>query len=85
MWLNTDWPKPFYFLFLPLSAFVVDQTQAVKFALNIASGMAFLHTLEPMIARHYLNSKSVMVRKVCGFIKEFYNHKTDIFFLETLL
>ncbi|KAG9351831.1 hypothetical protein AGOR_G00027360 [Albula goreensis] len=41
--------------------FVVDQTQAVKFALDIASGMAFLHTLEPMIPRHYLNSKSVMI------------------------
>uniref|UniRef100_A0A672YC44 Scaffold protein ILK n=1 Tax=Sphaeramia orbicularis TaxID=375764 RepID=A0A672YC44_9TELE len=41
--------------------FVVDQTQAVKFALDIASGMAFLHTLEPMIPRHYLNSKSIMI------------------------
>jgi len=41
--------------------FVVDQTQAVKFGLDIACGMAFLHTLEPMIPRHYLNSKSVMV------------------------
>lgn len=50
-----------------LSDFVVDQTQAVKFALDIACGMAFLHTLEPMIPRHYLNSKSVMVRRSCGF------------------
>uniref|UniRef100_A0A672R0F7 Protein kinase domain-containing protein n=1 Tax=Sinocyclocheilus grahami TaxID=75366 RepID=A0A672R0F7_SINGR len=41
--------------------FVVDQTQAVKFALDIACGMAFLHTLEPMIPRHSLNSKSVMI------------------------
>ncbi|GCB84416.1 hypothetical protein scyTo_0025068, partial [Scyliorhinus torazame] len=40
--------------------FVVDQTQAVKFALDIARGLAFLHTLEPLIARHYLNSKSIM-------------------------
>lgn len=47
---------------VPLSDFVVDQTQAVKFALDIACGMGFLHTLEPMIPRHYLNSKSVMVR-----------------------
>lgn len=46
----------------PLSDFVVDQTQAVKFAMDIACGMAFLHTLEPMIPRHYLNSRSVMVR-----------------------
>uniref|UniRef100_A0A671P577 Protein kinase domain-containing protein n=1 Tax=Sinocyclocheilus anshuiensis TaxID=1608454 RepID=A0A671P577_9TELE len=44
--------------------FVVDQTQAVKFALDIACGMAFLHTLEPMIPRHYLNSKSIMVRNL---------------------
>ncbi len=42
----------------------MDQTQAVKFALDIACGMAFLHTLEPMIPRHYLNSKSVMVRNL---------------------
>ncbi|KAL4608507.1 integrin-linked protein kinase [Arapaima gigas] len=41
--------------------FVVDQTQAVKFALDIACGMAFLHTLEPMIPRLYLNSRSVMI------------------------
>ncbi|KAG7261377.1 hypothetical protein CRUP_036091 [Coryphaenoides rupestris] len=39
---------------------VVDQTQAVKFAWDIASGMAFLHTLEPMVSRLYLNSKHVM-------------------------
>lgn len=51
---------PFVFPIHP--DFVVDQTQAVKFALDIACGMAFLHTLEPMIPRHYLNSKSVMVR-----------------------
>ena len=41
---------------------MVDQSQAVKFALDIASGMAFLHTLEPMVSRLYLNSKHVMVR-----------------------
>lgn len=52
--------------FIALSDFVVDQTQAVKFALDIACGMAFLHTLEPMIPRHYLNSKSVMVGQSCG-------------------
>uniref|UniRef100_A0A1A8LIK3 Scaffold protein ILK n=1 Tax=Nothobranchius pienaari TaxID=704102 RepID=A0A1A8LIK3_9TELE len=40
---------------------IVVKTQAVKFALDIASGMAFLHTLEPMIPRHYLNSKSIMI------------------------
>lgn len=46
----------------PSSAdFVVDQMQAVKFALDIARGMAFLHTLEPLIPRHYLNSRGIMV------------------------
>uniref|UniRef100_A0A7N9AQD9 Scaffold protein ILK n=1 Tax=Mastacembelus armatus TaxID=205130 RepID=A0A7N9AQD9_9TELE len=40
---------------------VVDQSQAVKFALDIASGMAFLHTLEPMVSRLHLNSKHVMI------------------------
>ncbi|NWR81913.1 ILK kinase, partial [Centropus unirufus] len=41
--------------------FVVDQVQAVKFALEVARGMAFLHTLEPLIPRHHLNSRGVMV------------------------
>lgn len=41
--------------------FVVDQSQAVKFALDMARGMAFLHTLEPLIPRHALNSRSVMI------------------------
>ncbi|KAF0038395.1 hypothetical protein F2P81_008879 [Scophthalmus maximus] len=40
---------------------VVDQNQAVKFALDIASGMAFLHTLEPMVSRLCLNSKHIMI------------------------
>ncbi|NXF40139.1 ILK kinase, partial [Nyctibius bracteatus] len=46
--------------FLPAD-FVVDQMQAVKFAFDIARGMAFLHTLEPLIPRHHLNSRSVMI------------------------
>ncbi|NXG45561.1 ILK kinase, partial [Psilopogon haemacephalus] len=41
--------------------FVVDQRQAVRFALELARGMAFLHTLEPLVPRHHLNSRSVMV------------------------
>ncbi|XP_075438418.1 scaffold protein ILK [Ascaphus truei] len=40
---------------------VVDQCQAVRFALDISRGMAFLHTLEPLIPRHYLNSRSIMI------------------------
>ncbi|KAG7243097.1 hypothetical protein INR49_016472, partial [Caranx melampygus] len=63
---NEEYPKLRIFSHpnvLPMlgAYFVVDQTQAVKFALDIACGMAFLHTLEPMIPRHYLNSKSVMI------------------------
>uniref|UniRef100_A0A4W6DS78 Scaffold protein ILK n=1 Tax=Lates calcarifer TaxID=8187 RepID=A0A4W6DS78_LATCA len=62
MFCASKWLKTCHYLFLILlSDFVVDQTQAVKFALDIACGMAFLHTLEPMIPRHYLNSKSVMI------------------------
>ncbi|NWQ84055.1 ILK kinase, partial [Columbina picui] len=45
----------------PPADFVVDQMQAVKFAFDIARGMAFLHTLEPLIPRHHLNSRSVMI------------------------
>lgn len=65
LWDESNWLKPIIICstFILLSDFVVDHTQAVKFALDIACGMAFLHTLEPMIPRHYLNSKSVMVRR----------------------
>ncbi|KAH7953818.1 hypothetical protein HPB49_012677 [Dermacentor silvarum] len=40
---------------------VVDQAQALKFAIDVARGMAFLHTLEPMIPNYQLSSKHVMV------------------------
>ncbi|CAH1268205.1 integrin-linked protein kinase-like isoform X1 [Branchiostoma lanceolatum] len=40
---------------------VVDQAQAFKFALDVARGMAFLHSLEPMVPRLYLNSKHIMI------------------------
>lgn len=40
---------------------VVDIAQALKFAIDIARGMAFLHTLEPLIPRFYLGSKHVMI------------------------
>lgn len=71
------WLKPVHDLSPILCLdFVVDQTQAVKFALDIACGMAFLHTLEPMIPRLYLNSKSVMVIRSCGFKHSFQHHKS---------
>ncbi|RWS28183.1 integrin-linked protein kinase-like protein [Leptotrombidium deliense] len=43
------------------TGFVVDQAQALKFAIDIARGMAFLHTLDPLIPRFYLNSRHVIV------------------------
>lgn len=40
---------------------VVDTAQALKFAIDICRGMAFLHTLDPLIPRLYLSSKHVMI------------------------
>ncbi|XP_064636791.1 integrin-linked protein kinase-like isoform X2 [Lineus longissimus] len=40
---------------------VVDQNQALRFAIDIARGMEFLHTLDPAIPNIYLTSKHVMV------------------------
>lgn len=40
---------------------VVDTAQAVRFALDIARGMAFLHSLERIIPEYHLNSFHVMV------------------------
>lgn len=40
---------------------IVDTPQAVRFALDIAKGMAFLHSLERIIPEYMLNSFHVMV------------------------
>lgn len=40
---------------------VVDSAQAVRFALDIAKGMAYLHSLERIIPEYFLNSFHVMV------------------------
>lgn len=40
---------------------VIDHTQATKFALDIAKGMSFLHSLDPIILRYYLSSKHVVI------------------------
>lgn len=40
---------------------VVDSQQAARFALDVARGMAFLHTLDPMVPGYCLSSKHVMV------------------------
>lgn len=40
---------------------VVDTAQAVRFALDIARGMAYLHSLERIIPEYHLNSYHVMI------------------------
>lgn len=40
---------------------VVDTAQALKFAIDIARGMAFLHSLDPPVVRYYLSSKHIMI------------------------
>ena len=40
---------------------MVDQAQTLRFAVDIARGMAFLHAMEPLIPRYYLNSKNILV------------------------
>ncbi|KAI6176706.1 Protein kinase domain-containing protein [Aphelenchoides bicaudatus] len=40
---------------------VIDHAQALKFALDIARGMSFLHSLDKMVLRYYLSSKHVVI------------------------
>lgn len=40
---------------------VLDNLQVIKFALDIARGVAFLHSLDPLISRLYLNSFHVLI------------------------
>lgn len=42
---------------------IVDTPQAVRFALDIAKGMAFLHSLERIIPEYLLNSFHVMIEE----------------------
>lgn len=42
---------------------VVDMSQALRFAIDIARGMAFLHSLERTIPEYYLNSRHVMIEE----------------------
>ncbi|KAG7154657.1 Integrin-linked protein kinase pat-4-like [Homarus americanus] len=43
------------------SGIVVDTAQALKFALDIARGMAFIHSLEKLIPNLYVSSKHIMI------------------------
>ncbi|KAI6214849.1 hypothetical protein M3Y94_00316700 [Aphelenchoides besseyi] len=40
---------------------VIDHNQAIRFALDVARGMSFLHSLDRMVLRYYLSSKHVVV------------------------
>lgn len=40
---------------------VIDHGQAIRFALDIARGMSFLHSLDKMVLRYYLSSKHVVI------------------------
>jgi len=40
---------------------VVDNAQAIRFALGVARGMAFLHSIERITPQFHLNSCHVMV------------------------
>ncbi|UYV82927.1 hypothetical protein LAZ67_22001411 [Cordylochernes scorpioides] len=40
---------------------VVDTSHALKFAVDIAKGMSFLHSLDPAIPRMYLSSKHILI------------------------
>lgn len=44
-----------------LSGIIVDHEQGMKFALDIAKGMEYLHSLDQLIPRLYLKSTHVMV------------------------
>ena len=46
------------------ASLMIDQVQAIKFAIDVARGMAFLHTLSlDILDRYQLNSKHVFVSK----------------------
>jgi len=40
---------------------VVDTVQALRFAVDVARGMAFLHSLERIIPEYHLNSRHIMI------------------------
>lgn len=52
---------------------VVDTAQAVRFAVDIAKGMQFLHSLERIIPEYHLNSYHIMVSKTCGILRVNFN------------
>ncbi|KAL3123591.1 hypothetical protein niasHT_005136 [Heterodera trifolii] len=43
------------------SSVVIDHHQAIRFALDLARGMSFLHSLDQPVLRYYLSSKHVLI------------------------
>ena len=56
---------------------VVDTAQALRFAVDVARGMAFLHSLERIIPQYHLNSRHVMV--ISFFFKFFFRIENSEF------
>jgi integrin-linked kinase len=46
------------------SGLVVDTSRALQFAIDVAKGMAFLHSLDRQLPRYHLNSRHVMIDSV---------------------
>ncbi|GMT19594.1 hypothetical protein PFISCL1PPCAC_10891 [Pristionchus fissidentatus] len=43
------------------SQVVIDHSQALRFALDIARGMSYLHSLDPLVLRYFLSSKHIVI------------------------
>ena len=46
---------------IPHFSLVVDTNRAIQFAIDVAKGMAFIHSLDRQLPRLYLNSHHIMV------------------------
>ena len=53
---------------------VVDTNRAVQFAIDVAKGMAFIHSLDRQLPRLYLNSHHIMVRSNTELADQLTNH-----------